>query len=107
MVVKGKFTNDWIDLNFSMGVEDRGMADLPHEFIIKNCDKNDKLIIKDYTSPVRRLFIDWKMPLFLREIWPGIYDKNGNLLYVPRYRKTFKDEHKSKLKIDTKYFLKF
>ena len=107
LVIKGKFTNDWIDLDFSMGAEDRGMTDLPHEFIIKNCDKNDKLIIKDYTSQVRRLFIDWKMPLFLREIWPGIYDKNGNLLYVPRYRKTFKDDHKSKLKIDTKYFLKF
>ena len=105
--VKGTFVNKWIDLDFSMGVEDRGIIDLPQEFILKNCDKNDKLIIKDYTSQVRRLFIDWKMPLFLREVWPGIYDKDGNLLYVPRYRKAFKDDHKSKFKIDTKYFLKF
>lgn len=105
--IKDEFKNDWIDLDFSLGAADRGLSSLPTEFIIKNCDKKDRLIIKDYTSEVRRLFIDWKMPLFLREMWPGLYDENGKLLYVPRYRKNYKDEHKSKFKIDTKYFLKF
>ena len=47
------------------------------------------------------------MPLFLREIWPGIYDENSNLIYVPRYRKNFKDKHKSKFKIRTEYFTEF
>ena len=105
--VERKGNNDFIDIDFSTGAEDRGIAKLPQEISIKNCKKNDALIIKDYNSKINRLFIDWKMPLFLREIWPGIYDEQGQLIYVPRYRKNFKDEHKSIFKIDTEYFLKF
>lgn len=104
---KGVLKNEWLDIDFSSGAKDRNIENLSTEFIVKNCNKNDKLIIKDYFSEIRRLFIDWKMPLFLREIWPGIYTKNGQLLYVPRYRKNFTDNHKSKFKIDTEFFLKF
>ena len=103
----GKFENDFIQIDFSGGAEDRGIDNLIGQFVIKNLDKNEKYIIKDYSSKVNRLFIDWKMPLFLREIWPGIYDKNGKLIYVPRYRKEFEDNHKSKFVIDTKYFTEF
>lgn len=102
-----KGNNNFIDIDFSMGAEDRGIVNLPQEILIKNCDKNDSLIIKDYNSKVNRLFIDWKIPLFLREVWPGIYDEKERLIYVPRYRKSFKDEHKSIFKIDTEYFLRF
>lgn len=102
-----KFKNEFIEVDFSNGAEDRGIKNTSSELIIKNLDKNDKYIIKDYSVQVRRLFIDWKMPLFLREIWPGIYDKNGKLIYVPRYRKEFKDNRKSKFVIDTKYFTEF
>ncbi len=102
-----KGTNNFINIDFSMGAEDRGIINLPQEILIKNCDKNDYVIIKDYKSKLNRLFIDWKMPLFLREVWPGIYDEKERLIYVPRYRKSFKDEHKSIFKIDTEYFLRF
>ncbi len=97
----------FVSIDFSEGAEDRGIQNQNKKLIVKNLDKNDELVIKDYTSKVSRLFIDWKMPLFLREIWPGIYDKNMNLLYAPRYREKFKDTHKSKFVIDTEYFLKF
>ena len=105
--IERKGNNKFIDIDFSDGADDRGIENLPQKLIIKNCSKNDKLIIKNYSSDIRRLFIDWKMPLYLREVWPGIYDENGQLIYVPRYRKNFKDEHKSKFKINTKYFLEF
>lgn len=101
------FQNEFIELDFSEGAEDRGIADIGQKLIVKNCDLNDKLIIRNYSSPIKRLFIDWKMPHYLRKIWPGIYDEKGNLIYVPRYRKNFKDEHKSKLKINTEYFTTF
>lgn len=101
------FQNEFIQVDFSGGAEDRGIDSSIKEFTIKNVDKNDEYIIKDYSSKANRLFIDWKIPLFLREIWPGIYDRNGKLIYVPRYRKDFKDKHKSKFVIDTKYFSKF
>ena len=101
------FKNDFLNIDFSNGAEDRNINNANEEYIVKNCNKSDTLIIKDYTSQIRRLFIDWKMPLFIREIWPGIYDKNDSLIYVPRYREKFIDEHKSKFKIDINYFLKF
>ena len=101
------FRNEWLDIDFSNGAEDRGITNLPASFLIKNCGKKDKYIIKDYSSEIRRLFIDWKMPLFLREVWPGIYTNDGKLLYVPRYRKEFVENHKSKFKINIDYFLEF
>ena len=103
--VTHKGNNEFIEIDFSNNGNDRGLN--VSRFKVKNCEKNDKLIIKDYVSEIRRLFIDWKMPLFLREIWPGIYDEKGELIYVPRYRKNFKDEHESKFRIETDYFLKF
>ena len=104
---ENKCKSDFLDIDFRGGAEDRGIDKTLTKFMIKNCCKSDKLIIKDYNSQIRKLFIDWKMPLFLREIWPGIYDEEGRLIYVPRYRENFKDEHKSKFKIDTNYFLDF
>ena len=101
------FRSEWLDIDFSNGAEDRGITNLPANFIIKNCGKKDKYIISDYSSEIRRLFIDWKMPLFLREVWPGIYTNDGKLLYVPRYRKEFVENHKSKFKININYFLEF
>ena len=105
--VDKKAKNDFLDIDFSCGAEDRGIDKFLSKFTVKNCKNSDELIINNYTSKIRRLFIDWKMPLFLREIWPGIYGEKGHLIYVPRYRKNFKDEHKSKFKINTKYFLEF
>lgn len=66
--------------------------------IIKPVDKKDKLIISNkYQKTVNRLFIDWKMPLHLREVRPGIYDKDKNLIYTPRYREDYKIDENSLL----------
>lgn len=98
---------DFIEFDFKNGLEDRGILEDPANLLVQTLNPKDKLQVKDYSSEVRRLFIDWKMPLFLRKIWPGIYSKDGKLLYVPRYRETFEDNHKSVLKIDVKYFTNF
>ena len=46
--------------------------------------------VKGHTLKVNREFTYWKMPSYLREVRPGIFDKNGNLIYVPRYQKKVK-----------------
>ena len=58
------------------------------------------------TKKIGRCFIDWKMPYVYRIIWPGIYDKNDNLIYVPRYQKEVKNSENSLLKFDLKNFIK-
>lgn len=99
--------NDMFEIDFSQGARDRNIPLSTTKFVVKNLDKNSKLIIRDYKSSINRLFIDWKMPHYLREVWPGIYDEKGQLLYVPRYRKEFVDNHKSKFVFRTEYFTEF
>lgn len=83
------------EINFSKGQEDRNICDADYPLVVKPVDKDDFLRIKDYECKVRRLFIDWKLPHHLRDSWPGIYNKDGKLIYVPRYRKDFVDNHTS------------
>lgn len=53
--------------------------------------------ISNYEVKINRLFIDWKMPKYIRNIWPAIFDKNNNILYIPRYNKDFKKFNRSLL----------
>lgn len=83
-------------IDFTYGKEERNIIDSDYPLTIKPIDKNDRYEIKDYSCEVKRLFIDWKMPHRYRDIWPGIYNKDGKLIYIPRYRRDFVDNHQSK-----------
>ena len=50
---------------------------------------DDLIEIQDFSKELRRLFIDWKMPVSLRNRWPVIINKDGVIVYVPRYQKDF------------------
>lgn len=102
-----KLSNDFLEIDFSNGAEDRNIKLIDGKYVVKNVDLNTDLIIKDYKYSINRAFIDWKMPHYLREVWPGIYNEEGELLYTPRYRKKFKDNHKSIFLINTQYFTEF
>ena len=94
-----KVNDDLFEIDFSHGAEDRNIFDKDYPITIKPVDKSDSLLVKDYECEVRRLFIDWKLPHHLRNSWPGIYNKEGKLIYVPRYRKDFVENHSSKFVI--------
>ena len=100
LIVNKKAKNSFIEIDFSMGAEDRGIKNEDFPLIVKNVNPKDKIKIKDYFVEIRRQFINWKMPIHLRKMWPGVYNKNNELVYVPRYRKEFVDNHKSIFKID-------
>lgn len=100
LIVNKKAKNEFLEIDFSMGAEDRGIFENDYPLIIKNVNPKDKIKVKDYFVEVRRQFINWKMPTHLRKMWPGVYNKNNELIYVPRYRKDFVDNHKSIFKID-------
>ena len=96
MIDKDTLIDDGLfKIDLQNNYEERGIAESDFPLTIKPLVKSDKLRIKDYDCEVRRLFIDWKMPHHLRESWPGIYNKDGKLIYVPRYRAKFVDDHKS------------
>ena len=63
---------------------------MPKEFqdgIVRAARGQDQIQIKDYKKTFRRLAIDWKIPLFLREIWPVVTNTQGKILTIPRYQK--------------------
>lgn len=85
-------------ISFKDGL-DRNLAEADFPITIKPLSKKDIFELSGYSSEVRRLFIDWKMPHFLRDCWPGIYNNDGKLIYIPRYREKFIDNHKTKFVI--------
>lgn len=95
----GKFSSKFIDFEFEVETKDRNMSIADFPLTIKPVGRQEKYTVANYNCSVRRLFIDWKMPSFLRGWWPGFYNKNGKLVYIPRYRETYTDNHSSKLVI--------
>lgn len=73
---------------FSLNRESKFLGLLKDKFpvTIKPAIESDTYRFNNMTLKVKREFISWKMPSYLREVRPGIYDKNGYLIYVPRYQ---------------------
>ncbi|MCQ2776700.1 MAG: tRNA lysidine(34) synthetase TilS [Bacilli bacterium] len=89
----GKLDTPYFSLDFTNGGENRNVFDDSYPIKIRNAKKEDKYLIKNYIKKVNRLFIDWKMPNSLRKRWPVIINKEGKIIYIPRYRKDFKPDN--------------
>lgn len=68
--------------------KDKGITENDYPLIIRPAKSGDRYRIKNYDCSVNRLFIDWKMPLYLRKIWP-VFEHDGRIVYIPRYQKNF------------------
>ena len=92
----GKLDTPYFSLDFTQNQSRRNVSPDDYPLTIRNARPNDAFRIKDYEKELRRLFIDWKMPVSLRNRWPVIINKDGVIVYVPRYQKDFlaaKDEN--------------
>ena len=81
--------NDYFFANLLSDTKNRNITLSDYPITIRSFKANDKYKIKDYEVLVRRLFIDWKMPMSFREYWPIILNKEGKIIYIPRYQKDF------------------
>jgi len=81
--------NKYFYLDFTKDSTNRNVKPEDYPLTIRNALKNDAITINSYKVEVRRLFIDWKMPTSLRKRWPVIVNKEGIIIYIPRYRKEF------------------
>lgn len=84
-----KLDTPYFSLDFTVNQGRRNVAPEDYPLTIRNARPNDAFRIKDYEKEIRRLFIDWKMPVSLRNRWPVIINKDGIIVYVPRYQKDF------------------
>ena len=87
-------------LDFRQDFENRNIKLSDFPLTIRNIKDDDKFYIGGNLVTAKRVFIDWKMPLLIRKQWPVILNKDGVIVYVPRYQKSF---HKDK---DTNFFVK-
>jgi len=98
----GKLSTPNFDLDFSMGAEDRNIKESDYPLTIRTAIPGDLYIYGGYMVPLRRMYLDANMPLRLRHVWPVFLNKDGKIVYVPRYRKSFTEYHTSILKIHVK-----
>ena len=85
----GVLDTPYFFLDFSKDSLRRNVFDADYPLIIRNARADDVYQILGYTKELRRLFIDWKMPKSIRNRWPIIINKDGVIVYVPRYQKEF------------------
>ena len=76
-------------LDFTVDSSNRNVKEDDYPITIRNAQKDDEYEITGYKKELRRLFIDWKMPESIRNRWPIIVNKDGVIVYVPRYQKDF------------------
>ena len=89
-------------LDFTGGAEDRGIKESDYPLTIRSALPYDTFVVHDFLESVHTLYSVWKMPLRLRYVWPVFVNKNGKVVYVPRYRRNFSEEHTSILKMKLK-----
>lgn len=85
------------DLDFTGGAEDRGIMPEDYPLTIRTALPSDTYTVHGFLYSVRSQFSTWGMPVKMRYIWPVFVNKNGKIVYVPRYRSNFREYHSSKL----------
>ena len=85
----GLLNTDYFYLDFTNGASDRNVSLEDYPLTIRNIHLDDEITIRDYVVKANRLLIDWKVPLPLRKRWPIIINKEGKVIYIPRYQKNF------------------
>ncbi|MCR5348801.1 MAG: tRNA lysidine(34) synthetase TilS [Bacilli bacterium] len=93
----GKLSTPNFELDFSMGAEDRGIKAEDYPLTIRTVLPSDKFIVHGFLEPVTSLFSTWNMPVRYRYVWPIFLNKDGKVVYVPRYRRYFHEYHTSRL----------
>ena len=93
-------------LDFTSHSDNRNVNEQSYPIIIRNAHLEDLVPINNYLVKVRRLFIDWKMPLSLRKRWPIILNKDNEVLYIPRYQKDFVVDEKCNFYVKKRFSLK-
>ena len=80
---------DYFKIELEKEMPHRNISSSDWPIVIRSAKPNDKYQIADYEVTVRRLFIDWKVPTIMRQVWPIIVNKDGKILYIPRYRENY------------------
>lgn len=96
----------YFHLDFTGDTKNRNVSADDYPLMIRNAKGEDIVSINNYKVKVRRLFIDWKMPLSLRKRWPVIFNKDKEVIYIPRYQQDFIPDDKCNFYVTKRFSLK-
>lgn len=90
-VVNGPCTldNEYFYLSLNSDTSNMHLSNNDYPITIRVARTTDIYEVNGYQVTARRLFIDWKLPLNLRKRWPVIINKDGKVIFIPRYRPDF------------------
>ncbi len=89
------FESDLVYFNMN-GFEDKFfIKNDSYPLTITNVKKDEYVKIGNLNKKVNRLFIDEKIPLKYRDIWPCIKDVNGKIIFFPRKQKIIDEEKRT------------
>src|SRR5574344_458158 len=97
-----KFTCETFDLDFTMGAEDRNIHPEDYPLTVRSVLPQDVYTYGGYLVSIRRMLVAAGVSARLLHVWPVVLNKDGKIIYVPRYKKGFSEYHSSVLNIHVK-----
>jgi hypothetical protein len=98
----GVFSCEAFDLDFTNGAADRNIHPEDYPLTVRSSLPQDVTTYGGYLVPVRRMLVAAGISQRLLHVWPVFLNKDGKIIYVPRYKKGFSEYHTSKLAIHVK-----
>lgn len=97
-----KFKCDDFEFDFTMGAEDRNIHEEDYPITVRSLLPQDVYLFGGYSENAKAMLIAAGCSDRLLHIWPVFLNKDGKIIYVPRYKKGFYEYHKSRLNIFVK-----
>jgi len=97
-----QFACENFELDFRDGAEDRNIHLEDYPITVRSILPQDIYLFGGYSVNAKAMLVAAGVSDRLLHVWPVFLDKNGKIIYVPRYKKGFYEYHKSHLKIFVK-----
>ncbi|MCR4561730.1 MAG: tRNA lysidine(34) synthetase TilS [Bacilli bacterium] len=94
-----KFECDAFDFDFSNGAEDRNIHEDDYPLTVRSVLPQDVFNYGGYLEPIKRMLLENGIDPKYLSIWPVFLNKDGKIIYVPRFKKGFVEYHTSSLHI--------
>ena len=92
-----KFSCEAFELDFTQGAEDRNIHIDDYPLTIRSVLPQDVFSFNGYTVNAKQMLIAAGISERLLHIWPVFLNKEGRIVYIPRYKKGFSEYHKSSM----------
>ena len=92
-----KFSCEAFELDFTQGAEDRNIHFEDYPLTVRSVLPQDVFSFNGYTVNAKQMLIAAGISERLLHIWPVFLNKEGRIVYIPRYKKGFSEYHKSSM----------